>query len=111
MAIGTQRHTHGHQFLFDFLIRCQRQHMRNEYGQSTWRGVPLICHILGDQFFLDEAGIDARREDLAKTRECLRRQFFGEQLDEQRGGGGVRHHAASCFGAPHIGNPSASRLS
>ena len=78
-------HLDRHQLVVDRAIRRNRANLRDRYGEATRRRIARDLGPAGQKAGIAQARSDPFRECIAEVLQRLRRQFLGEQLDQQRG--------------------------
>ena len=91
LAGFVQRDCARHQLLAERLVRRGGAHLADVHGEPAWCAVGGGLRRRLKQLACAQALVDAGRERLRQRAQRFRRQLFGIQFDQQRGG----HHAAS----------------
>ena len=106
-AVGVEGHRHRHQFFGHFTRRRSITHTGDGHRQPPRRGKGMAARVGVGQIAGHQFGVNRARKALAQLGQCLGRQLFGEQFDEQ--GCGTHCAPSVAVAAPSIGKPSASR--
>ena len=91
LAVLVERDRNRQHLLAHLSFRRDLAHVLDEHGEAARRREFFEARLAVDQIACGETLHDAFRKRGPEARERFRRQFFGEQFDEQGGLVGLRH--------------------
>ena len=98
-AVGTEGDFRRHQFLGFAAVFAARRHAVDFDGEPARCRVDFTRCIDGHQSAGCQPGGDALCKRIGELFECFRRQFFGQQFDQQVGAHAVAFSCAAAFSA------------